>query len=322
MKKLIGIATLALALLATAVFAATGTATVQCNQDSDCTPTILNLCTKDSTTWQCIPGATAVLTFDQSGAVNSWHLTTHGLPSLQTSTDWALIYYPDQATRFTNWNGAGGIVLVTWAGDANGPVNPPAVDLPIAADWNAISPANYCNKANGFDSYAHCNGAKIWIVPTSDLTSSNSLPLLNWNPTKWLFETDLIEYSTHKIATCSSNQCVLTPKTCGVSATGIAFGTLAPGATVGPKTSTVTNSGNSPTTALYISGTDWTPYMPVGQTDWRVESSWNPLTSSNVVTGATVPANSGTTNVDFQLTVPSGQATGSYSQTITFTGSC
>jgi hypothetical protein len=62
--------------------------------------------------------------------------------------------------------------------------------------------------------------------------------------------------------------------------------------------------------------------MPVGQTDWSVGTGWKgPLTTSNVNTGTNVAPGSPLTTY-FKLTVPSGQATGAYTQTITFTGSC
>ena len=68
------------------------------------------------------------------------------------------------------------------------------MNLPKGTDWNRNPSPDYCDDHNGLDDYDHCKGAKIWIVPVSDLTSDN-LPLANWNPTAWLFETDLIVYS-------------------------------------------------------------------------------------------------------------------------------
>jgi len=47
---------------------------------------------------------------------------------------------------------------------------------------------NYCQ---GSDKYDHCNGAKLWVVPTSDLTGND----LNWaNMADYYYETDLIRY--------------------------------------------------------------------------------------------------------------------------------
>jgi len=157
--------------------------------------TTLNLCEKD-TSWACkTGGATASLEFDTVNPSFVGTLTTTGLVA---STDYALIYYPDQEDRFdpSNWNGDGGQVITTFTGNCVTSID---VDLgrnlPHSTDWNINPSPNYCNYANGFDDYVHCRGAKIWIVETSDLTDTDKLPLVNWNPTAWLFETDLITYS-------------------------------------------------------------------------------------------------------------------------------
>ncbi len=159
--------------------------------------TTLNLCEKDSN-WQCEAGATADLTFDTVNPSFIGTLTTSGL---ENGTDYALIYYPDNEDRFASdkWNGAGGKVIKTFTGDVTDlaidvdlGVNLPDATLP---DWNINPSPNYCNYVNGFDDYTHCRGAKLWIVKTSDLTNGDKLPLVNWNPTAWLFETDLITYS-------------------------------------------------------------------------------------------------------------------------------
>jgi hypothetical protein len=155
----------------------------------------LNLCAKETTTWQCNQGATAILTFDPVNPTFKGTLTTTGLVE---ETQYALIYYPDQVDRFdpNKWNGAGGLVIATFTGD----VTDFAIDidlnsnLPKASDWNVNPLPDYCNLNNGFDDYDHCKGAKLWIVKTEDLTDG-SLPLKKWNPSAWLFETDLIVYS-------------------------------------------------------------------------------------------------------------------------------
>ena len=69
------------------------------------------------------------------------------------------------------------------------------MNLPSSLDWNINPSPDYCDDHNGFDDYDHCKGAKIWIVPRSDLTDGNLLPLKNWIPSSYLFETDLITYS-------------------------------------------------------------------------------------------------------------------------------
>jgi len=160
--------------------------------------TTLELCEKDTTTWQCKSGAIATLTFETVNPEFVGTLTTTGL----ADGDYALIYYLDNEDRFASdkWNGNGGQVITTFSNNVAGlGFN---VDLgrnlPHSDDWNINPSPNYCNYANGFDDYVHCRGAKIWIVETSALTDGDTdpkLPLVSWNPTAWLFETDLITYS-------------------------------------------------------------------------------------------------------------------------------
>lgn len=147
---------------------------------------------------------------------------------------------------------------------------------------------------------------------------------------------------TATVSACTDNsQCsdgtpicvggVCTAQSCGVSASGIAFGALVPGQTKGDDlsiTSTLTNSGNTPTTSLGISGTNWvgTLYsgsntMPVGQTSWSVGSGWNTLTGSNAAMGTNVAPGSPLTTY-FKLAVPLNQPADNYQQTITLTTGC
>lgn len=128
---------------------------------------------------------------------------------------------------------------------------------------------------------------------------------------------------------CVSGVC--TASSCGVSASGIAFGALVPGQTKGDDlsvTSTLTNSGNAPTTSLGISGTGWvgTLYssgntMLVGQTSWSVGSGWTALTVSNADMGTNVSPGSPLTAY-FKLAVPLNQPADNYQQTITLTTGC
>jgi hypothetical protein len=324
------------AILMTAMFASgvlatvTGTAGIICNSASDCTTTLLTLENKNPMTWTIInDGISATLTFGTIGPKFTGTLTTNGLTP--GTNNYALIYKPDTANRFVNWNGAGGVVITTFSGNGVFLINTPLVNLPIAADWNAIANPDYCNKNNGFDSYAHCTGAKIWIVPTSDLTSGSVLPLTVWNPTTYLFETDLVTYTIgNPTTTCVGGQCV--PIVCGMTATGSpAFGNMVQGTTVQSGiTTTVTNTGNVQVNPL-ISGVNWVgstysgnsnAWMPVGATQWT-DTIWAnvvPLTTTPTSMGAIGIA--GTATVSYQLTVPSPQPTDTYSQTITFTASC
>ena len=69
-------------------------------------------------------------------------------------------------------------------------------DMPYNNDWNVDADPSYCNGYNGFDSYEHCKGAKLWIVKKSDLgTPVDNVYPLSWaNMADYLYETDLIQY--------------------------------------------------------------------------------------------------------------------------------
>ncbi len=95
-----------------------------------------------------------------------------------------LVYAMDKDSRFVNY---ASVILVD---DING-------DLPYSSDWNADADPDYCLNHNTFDSYEHCNGAKLWVVKESDLGTPDSEGVypLSWaNMNLYLYETDLIQY--------------------------------------------------------------------------------------------------------------------------------
>jgi len=133
------------------------------------------------------------LTYETSGPTFKGKFEATGLTN---GASYSLIYYADQQTRFTNWGGDNpGAVIATFistGGNDSISINTElGMDLPAASDWNASLPANYCLTP---DFYNVCQGAKIWLVPTSDYDSTGK-KLTAWNPTTYLFETDLIIYS-------------------------------------------------------------------------------------------------------------------------------
>lgn len=164
--------------------------------------TTLELCPKvidETGHWICGGSATATLTFDPVNPTFKGTLKTTGL---NTGT-YALIYYADFNPRFSTWGGdnPGGVITTFTDVQSNG-VGGLTIDvnlgmnLPISPDWNINPIPDYCDWRNGFDDYDHCKGAKLWIVPTSDLTNGIELPVINWNNhANWLFEKDLIVYS-------------------------------------------------------------------------------------------------------------------------------
>jgi len=156
--------------------------------------TTLILENKDSS-WNIINDTIqATITFDTVAPTFNYQLTATGLTG---STDYTIIYYADRDPRFSLWGGDNpGAVIDTFTTDASGnnvqtnSVNL-AMNLPCDPDWN-INPGDEYRYAP--DNYVHWQGgAKIWIVPSVDY-DVGQLKVINWNPTTFLFETDLIIY--------------------------------------------------------------------------------------------------------------------------------
>lgn len=63
-------------------------------------------------------------------------------------------------------------------------------NLPQQDDANADLSSNYCN--NGVDNYKNCRGAKLWVVPSTDIVGGE----FNWaNMADYYYETNLIQYN-------------------------------------------------------------------------------------------------------------------------------
>lgn len=145
--------------------------------------------------WSVISGdgIQATVNYEFFDGVFDYDLSATGL----NDVEYVLIYYADQPDRFTSWGGApalelgratasGGIISLTGQS-----VVIPGGSLPYPNDWNAGENANYCTGTG--DNFAHCRGAKIWLIPASDYNGIDKL--INWNPTAYLYETDLLGWN-------------------------------------------------------------------------------------------------------------------------------
>lgn len=156
--------------------------------------TTLILENKDSG-WQAIEDSKqATLTFDTVNPEFVWSLEATGL---EVSTSYALIYYADADPRFEVWGGDNpGALIATVNSDESGVISTSGstdlnMNLPAQPDWNINPGQEYCVAP---DKYVHCEGgAKIWLVP-SDVYDGINKKVTSWQPTKFLFETDLITY--------------------------------------------------------------------------------------------------------------------------------
>ena len=149
---------------------------------------------KNPDTWAIEDDETfGILTYNASGPTFNYSLTAQGLA---ISTEYSLIYYADKPDRFVDWGGDNpGALIGSGTTDGSGNLtisgNPNlGMDLPSEPDANMdITEHDYCGTP---DLYLHCTGAKIWLVLSGDYSAPK---LTAWNPTTYLFETDLITYN-------------------------------------------------------------------------------------------------------------------------------
>ncbi|MFH1210876.1 MAG: hypothetical protein V1645_03085 [archaeon] len=132
-----------------------------------------------------------VLTFDTVNPSFDYAINVTGLSA---TTQYAIIYYADP------WAGNHpGAVIDTFTtlgdGSFSGADNVNLeMNLPSLPDENIAKVPDFCAFHNGIDNYTNCHGAKIWVVPTADLTGGNSLPMIAFDRAEYLFEMDLIVY--------------------------------------------------------------------------------------------------------------------------------
>ena len=114
---------------------------------------------------------------------------------LLPDTDYALIYYADKPGRFENWGGDNpGFVINIMTTDEDGEISirdaiEMDMDMPHPNDAN-YDTDEYCEE------FGQCDGgAKLWIIPTTNLTSGTDLPMSGWDMSLYLFETELIHYT-------------------------------------------------------------------------------------------------------------------------------
>lgn len=266
----------------------------------------LELQNKDAS-WAVIDDVVGgTLLYNASGSTFEFSFTA---TVLKTDTSYSLIYYADRPDRYVNWGGDNpGALIGTGTSDGSGALsivgNPDlGMDLPCYPDAN-ISGGDYASPP---DSYAHPNGAKIWLVPSSYLPTlwPNDGSWMNWNAdivSNILFETDLIVYDDTD---------VVSVPTIGISVapTAVNFGSLAPGMASATKTVTVTNIGNVAedfnTTLTNVSIPD--AYTAGLSLSGSSVSVWDESTGLG-----------GEVDVDLVLTIPVGTTAGIYTATLIF----
>lgn len=124
----------------------------------------LELENKD-TQWNILTGdnTKGTLTFKSPYPEFDYHLTVQGL---QANTNYSLIYYKDP------WPGVGSVRIAHFTTDGSGSAT---ID-------------------GSMDLQTDLHSAKIWVILSDDWDESNNDRMDGWNPTKYLFEMNLINY--------------------------------------------------------------------------------------------------------------------------------
>jgi len=131
----------------------------------------LYLYEKDPSDWSIVEGgAWGKMTYNLSGPEFAFVFNGHGL---EANTNYSLIYYADP------WPGNNPGALIA-SGTTNAGRN---IHLAGATELNTDLPNSSDDNFLG--------GAKIWLVLSSDYQAPN---MVGWNPTKYLFESNLITY--------------------------------------------------------------------------------------------------------------------------------
>ena len=171
MNKLRTIGVLALLLMATVSIASAET---------------LRLTQKDTVTWAEISGETATLIYNPTGTPFSY--TVDGKVPME-STEYALIYYADVVPTGSTTPGVVGKIIAVATSDATGTIHMDGTrvmeSIPYAEDANSFVGSNSPGNP----------GAKIWLVPTSDIIpGTEATPkTLNWNNfANYLFEENMV----------------------------------------------------------------------------------------------------------------------------------
>ncbi len=138
-------------------------------------------------------GAWGKMKYNLAGSTFDFVFNGHGL---QPNTEYRLIYYADFEDRYVNWGGDNpGALIATGTTNPGGQLHlagSPELNMDLPHPDDANMDIHSYNVPP--DNYAHEHGAKIWLVPSDDYDADNT-KVIAWNPTQYLFETDLIWYN-------------------------------------------------------------------------------------------------------------------------------
>ncbi len=139
---------------------------------------------KDPNTWEVVEeGAWGKMKYNLAGPTFDFVFNGHGL---EPDEDYQLIYYPDKTLLPSN--------IEPW----------PREDImclgsaALANEWGDVyieASVNTGNLPNPDDPVFDINtGAKIWLVLSGDVDCGDDPQMFGWNPTEYLFESNLITF--------------------------------------------------------------------------------------------------------------------------------
>lgn len=153
----------------------------------------LYLYQKDPVSWDIVAGgAWGKMTYDRSGPAFNYVFNGQGL---EADKEYSLIYYADP------WPGDNpGALIASGLSDEGGNIHLAGstnlgINLPDPEDANYNEEGCGDPGTPGDPPPFPCGGAKIWLVLSDDY-DSEARAMTGWNPTEYLFENNLINFTS------------------------------------------------------------------------------------------------------------------------------
>ena len=272
----------------------------------------VDLVHKDTTTWNEIDSAGLLdYTMPCTGEVMTYNFTIVEPSNMSVNTEYCLLFYTRNAetiswdnTANEVWNNQGSKIIDCAMTDGVG------YFAPMTGTFNFGLWGTGLDNINDGDDYdGSVKGAKVWLVPRTDIAEGTDDVVTGWsNGNNFLWETELISCTGGSIQTVVvSVEC---PVSFNISPTSYNYGTLYPGVC----------SGTDPSGPITLSNTGC-PDLQVEtiatgifeNIDYSVGSGWIDADDFSVVVD-------GSTNkvINTRICIPSGELPDTYTGTVTF----
>ena len=261
---------------------------------------------KDTTTWNEIDNAGLLeYTMPCTGEVMNYTFIIVEPSNMSANTSYSLVFYsPTDAGTWnpdTVWNNQNTSLIDSGITDGSG-------DLVLTGTFDfSLHGQGLENINDGNDYKGLVNGAKVWLVPSADYSSAQS-KITSWNPTNFLFETELVSCTDN--GTQTVEVVVSCPVSFDITPTSYDYGTLYPGACSGTDPDGQVTLNNSGCPDLQVETYTTGVFEGI---DYSVGSGWKDANDfSVIVDGSSVKL------ISTRICIPSGTVPDSYSGTVTF----